>query len=106
MTVTIDFATPAMRDDRGRQQFENPPLGGGFQPLAGELRQIWVMSGAFAWDMAGASAVPPAPEREFPSAIDRRLPQIWMTPQGVIKAGLAHRGTPRHRDHPWAQKKI
>ena len=33
MTMTIDFATPAMRDDRRRQQFENPPLGGGFQPL-------------------------------------------------------------------------
>ena len=40
MTVSIDYTTPAIRDDRRRQQYENPPLGGGFQPLAGELRQI------------------------------------------------------------------
>ncbi|HEY3093513.1 MAG TPA: hypothetical protein VGJ52_10465, partial [Vicinamibacterales bacterium] len=33
MTMTIDYMAPAMRDDRRRQQFENPPLGGGFQPL-------------------------------------------------------------------------
>src|SRR5213596_3920240 len=40
-TVTIDYSIPAMRDDRRRQQSENPPRGGGFQPLVGELRQIW-----------------------------------------------------------------
>ena len=61
MTMTIDYVTPAMRDDRRRQQFENPPLGGGFQPLAGELRQIWVMSGNYAWDVTGATAAPSAP---------------------------------------------
>ena len=44
-TMTIDYATPAMRDDRRRQQAENPPRGGGFQPLVGELRQTWVLSG-------------------------------------------------------------
>jgi glyoxylase-like metal-dependent hydrolase (beta-lactamase superfamily II) len=106
MTVTIDYATPAMRDDRRRQQFENPPLGGGFQPLAGELRQIWVMSGAFAWDMAGASAVPAAPERDFRSAIDGRLTQIWMTPQGFIKAALANGGTSRSETIRGAKKTI
>ena len=31
ITIAIDYATPAMRDDRRRQQWENPPLGGGFQ---------------------------------------------------------------------------
>src|SRR5262249_59739811 len=41
-TVTIDYSIPAMRDDRRRQQSENPPRRGGFQPLVGELRQIWV----------------------------------------------------------------
>ena len=47
LTMTIDFATPAMRDDRRRQQLQNPPLGGGFQPLIGELRQTWLLSGAW-----------------------------------------------------------
>ena len=46
MTVTIDYTAPALRDDRRRQQWENPPLGGGFQPIAGEMRQIWMLSGA------------------------------------------------------------
>jgi glyoxylase-like metal-dependent hydrolase (beta-lactamase superfamily II) len=95
MTVSIDYATPAMRDDRRRQQYENPPLGGGFQPLAGELRQIWLMSGSYAWEMAGTMAVPSAPERDFRSAVDGRLTQIWATPQGFIKAAIANGGTAR-----------
>src|ERR1051325_1009432 len=79
ITVTIDYATPAMRDDRRRQQWENPPLGGGFQPMLGEQRQTWLLSGNYAWDLAGASAVPAAPERDFRSAVDGRLTQIWAT---------------------------
>ena len=106
MTVTIDFATPAMRDDRRRQQFENPPLGGGFQPLAGELRQIWVMSGGYAWDVVGASAVPAAPERDFRSAIDGRLTEIWMTPQGFVKAAMANSATVRSETIRGAKKTI
>jgi len=95
MTVAIDYATPAIRDDRRRQQFENPPLGGGFQPLTGELRQIWLMSGSYAWDMAGTSATPAAPERDFRSAVDGRLTQIWATPQGFIRAAMANSATTR-----------
>ena len=38
-TVTIDYAAQAIRDDRTRMQIQNPPLGGGFQPIVGELRQ-------------------------------------------------------------------
>jgi glyoxylase-like metal-dependent hydrolase (beta-lactamase superfamily II) len=106
MTVTIDFATPAMRDDRRRQQFENPPLGGGFQPLAGELRQIWVMSGSYAWDMVGPGAVPAAPERDFRSAVDGRLTQIWMTPQGFVKAAMANSATVRSETIRGARKTI
>src|SRR5438132_13519360 len=52
-TVSINYDTPAIRDDRTRTQIQNPPLGGGFQPIAAELRQIWVLSGTRAWNMAG-----------------------------------------------------
>ena len=45
-TMTIDFAAPAMRDDRRRTQLEDPPLGGGFQPMFGEQRLIAVVNGA------------------------------------------------------------
>src|SRR6266705_2444839 len=92
-TVTIDYSIPAMRDDRRRQQSENPPRGGGFQPLVGELRQIWVMSGNYAWDVAGQIAVPAAAERDIRTAVDGRLAQIWMTPHGFIKAAIANHGT-------------
>src|SRR6202171_1105103 len=44
-TTTIDYTAPTWRDDRRRTQVQNPPLGGGFQPLVGEQRQIWALSG-------------------------------------------------------------
>ena len=43
ITIAIDYTTNTLRDDRRRAQAENPPLGGGFQPLSGELRQIWAL---------------------------------------------------------------
>jgi glyoxylase-like metal-dependent hydrolase (beta-lactamase superfamily II) len=106
LTMTIDFATPAMRDDRRRQQLQNPPLGGGFQPLIGELRQTWLLSGGYAWDMVGPNAVPAAPERDFRSAVDGRLAQIWLTPQGFVKAALANGATARTETIRGAKKTI
>src|SRR5205823_8159898 len=85
-TVSIDYAIPAIRDDRTRTQVQNPPLGGGFQPIAGELRQIWVLSGTRAWNVVGQNAVAAEPERDLRSAVEGRLGQIWLTPQGFIKA--------------------
>ena len=88
-TVSIDYVTPAIRDDRTRTQIQNPPLGGGFQPIVGELRQIWVLSGTRAWNMVGQNAVPADAERDLRTAIEGRLGQVWLTPQGFIKAALA-----------------
>jgi glyoxylase-like metal-dependent hydrolase (beta-lactamase superfamily II) len=88
-SMSIDYAAPAMRDERRRAQAENPPLGGGFQPLAGELRQIWALNGTYAWDVAGAEAVAPAVERDMRPAVAGRLAQIWLTPHGFVKAALA-----------------
>ena len=95
-----------MRDDRRRQQWENPPLGGGFQPMAGEQRQVWFLSGNNAWDMAGGNAVPAAPERDFRSAVDGRLTQIWATPQGFVKAAIANSATSRTETIRGAKKTI
>ena len=88
-SVTIDYAAPGLRDDRRRAQAEDPPLGGGFQPVIGELRQVWVMSNGFAWDMVGAAAMPAALERDLRTAVDGRMAQIWLTPHGFIKAAMA-----------------
>lgn len=106
MTMTLDYVTPALRDDRRRQQVQNPPLGGGFQPLTGELRQIWLMSGAYAWDLAGANAIAAAPERDFRSALDGRLAQVRLSPHGFVKAALAGNATVRSETLRGARKDI
>src|SRR2546425_47869 len=93
-TMTIDYTIPAMRDDRRRQQAENPPRGGGFQPLVGELRQISVLSGNYAWDVVGQNAAPAAAERDLRTAVDGRVEPNWMTPHGFIEAAIRHRLTP------------
>src|SRR5438093_718004 len=105
-TMTIDYTIPAMRDDRRRQQSENPPRGGGFQPLVGELRQIWVLSSNYAWDMAGQNAIPAAAERDLRSAVDGRLAQIWMTPHGFIKAAIANHATSKTDTVRGAKKNV
>src|SRR5258705_10514908 len=67
---------------------------------------MWDMSGDFSWAMAGASAVTAATERDFRSAIDGRITQIWMTPQGFIKAAIANGGTSRSETIRGAKKTI
>src|SRR5258705_2128569 len=67
---------------------------------------MWDMSGDFSWAMAGASAVTAATERDFRSAIDGRITQIWMTPQGFIKAAIANGGTSRSETVRGAKKTI
>ena len=89
ITVSIDYVTPALLDDRRRAQAENPPLGGGFQPMLGEQRQIWALSGTYAWDVTGQTVAPAAVERDFRSAVAGRTAQIWLTPHGFVKAALA-----------------
>ena len=80
----IDFNNGAMRDEVVRTQGEDPPRGGGGQPIAGEQRQILLVHGDSAWNEAGKEAVPrlwEATERQH---------QIWVTPQGFVRAAMAH----------------
>ena len=104
--ITIDYTIPAFLDERTRVQVENPPLGGGFQPLVGELRQIWALSGKYAWDVAGGNPVPAAPDRDLRSAVDTRLAQIWMTPQGFVKAAMAGNATAKTQTVRGARKTV
>lgn len=106
MTVFVDYTTPALRDERRRNQAENPPLGGGFQPLVTELRQVWLLSGTTAWDMAGQNPVPAPPERDMRGAVEGRTTQVWMTPHGFIKAAQAGPATARAETVRGARKTI
>lgn len=87
--VSIDYSVPAMRDDRRRIQGQSPALGGGYQPLIGEMRQIWLLSGKYAWNLAGDRATPGGFERDRRTALDGRTAQVWLTPHGFIKAAQA-----------------
>ena len=106
ITIAIDYATPALRDDRRRAQAENPPLGGGFQPLVGEQRQIWLLSGGYAWDLVGSTVAPAAVERDMRSAVEGRTTQIWLTPHGFIKAAQAGAADARVENVRGARKTI
>lgn len=79
----VDYKTPASREELLRTQGENPPRGGGGQPLSGEQRQVFLVSGSHSWNMAGDT---PAPA---PAALSERQLQIWLTPHGLIKAAIA-----------------
>ena len=94
-TMTIDFVTPAFRDDKRRAQLEDPPLGGGFQPLSGEMHQIWVASGPYAWDVVGGNPGPPRRRDDRRPVAEGRLEQISLTPQGFIKLAMANNAATR-----------
>jgi glyoxylase-like metal-dependent hydrolase (beta-lactamase superfamily II) len=106
ITVAIDYTTNTLRDDRRRTQAENPPLGGGFQPLVGEQRQIWALSGGYAWDTSGQTVSPAAVERDMRSAVEGRTTQIWLTPHGFIKAAQAGNAAVRVEDVRGVRKSV
>jgi glyoxylase-like metal-dependent hydrolase (beta-lactamase superfamily II) len=105
-TMTIDFAAPAMRDDRRRTQLEDPPLGGGFQPMFGEQRLIAVVNGNFAWDVVGDNAVIPGFRNDRQTNVVGRTDQIWMTPHGFIKLAMASTPTVRTETIKGAKKTV
>jgi glyoxylase-like metal-dependent hydrolase (beta-lactamase superfamily II) len=105
-TMTIDFAAPAMRDDRRRAQIEDPPLGGGFQPLATEQRLIAVVNGSHAWDVVGDAAVLPGFRNDRQTNVVGRTDQIWLTPHGFLKLAAASATTVRSVTVRGAKKTI
>ena len=72
----VDFERPASLASRVRTQFENPPRGGGLQPINGEQTQTQTI--------VGASDTPWVQQLE-----------IWMTPHGFLKAAASRNATSR-----------
>src|SRR5438876_913905 len=73
-TRSINFETPASKVDRVRMQGENPPRGGGQQPVVGEQPQTQTI-------IVGADT-PWAQQLE-----------IWMMPHGFLRAAAARNAT-------------
>ncbi len=73
-TRTIDFNVPASRMSRIRMQGENPPRGGGLQPVIGEQtqNQVIVVNANTPW---------------------AQQLEIWMTPYGFLKAAATNNAT-------------
>jgi glyoxylase-like metal-dependent hydrolase (beta-lactamase superfamily II) len=73
-TRAIDFETPASKVDRVRMQGENPPHGGGQQPIVGEqpASQTIVVNAGTPWV--------------------QQL-ELWMTPHGFLRAASARSAT-------------
>jgi glyoxylase-like metal-dependent hydrolase (beta-lactamase superfamily II) len=82
-TRTINYETASLRDELVRTQAEDPPRGGGNQPIRGELRQTLALSGQYAWNVVMGNPVP------APIALADRQLQLWVTPHGVVKAAAA-----------------
>ena len=82
-TRSVNYETASLRDELVRTQGEDPPRGGGGQPVRGEQRQHFALSGDHAWNVTGDVATP------APIALADRQFQLWSTPHGVVKAALA-----------------
>jgi len=99
-TASINYDTGSMRVELVREMGPVMPRGGG-GPFFGEQRQIQVVGGAYAWNVAappanapaGAAAPPPAPQ---PGAQLERTLALWATPQGFVKAAMANNATTRN----------
>jgi glyoxylase-like metal-dependent hydrolase (beta-lactamase superfamily II) len=82
--VWINYAVPGMRVDLERTNPDGPVQGGGGLPFAAPQRQILVVGGSHAWNetmLPGGPATPAIGQEK-----DRAV-QIWMLPQGAVKAG-------------------
>jgi hypothetical protein len=81
--VWINYAVPGMRIDLERTNPGGPVQGGGGLPFAAPQRQILAVGGSRAWNevmLPGGPATPAIGQER-----DRAV-QIWMLPQGAVKA--------------------
>ena len=81
----MDYQNGAFREENVRT-YLNPPERGGSAVFVGELRQVALLSGNYAWNLNAAGAPVPA----VADAPLRRL-QIALTPHGWVKAAMAAR---------------
>jgi len=77
-TRTVDFDSGASRQSMVRTQGENPPKGGGQQPLVGEQTQNQIITVKQPWN------------QQF---------EIWITPQGFVKAALASKNATAKKEN-------
>jgi len=97
-TRTIDYEARSSKEEIAFRQGPNSevlsglatmaPLGGGGTPIQGEQRRTLMVSGNYAWNMDGTTAVP------APADAEQRQLEIWLTPHGCLKGALAPGANP------------
>jgi glyoxylase-like metal-dependent hydrolase (beta-lactamase superfamily II) len=85
-TKTIDFTSKSAKEEVTHSE-PTPMVKGGGRPFAGDEKLVHYVSGSYAWDMPGAAPVP-----NLGAAAEWQL-QIWLTPQGFVKAALENSAT-------------
>ncbi|PYM25285.1 MAG: MBL fold metallo-hydrolase [Candidatus Rokuibacteriota bacterium] len=91
LTRSVNYETASLRDVWVRTQGEDPPRGGGVQPVRGEQRQVFVVAGDLAWNVVNDAAIP------APITLAARQLELWATPHGVVKAARANNATVQGR---------
>jgi glyoxylase-like metal-dependent hydrolase (beta-lactamase superfamily II) len=87
-SLAINYQDNFLRDERTRVQAQNPPLGGGNQPI-GEQRQTLLFRDGYAWSLGHQGKPAPAQlERDLRLASEARQTEILFTPQGFLRAAL------------------
>jgi len=87
MIRTLDYDGAAMREEIVLSRAE--PLGGGGYPLVGQQRNDQYISGDLAWNQVAVAVVPGS------RWVADRTHQLWITPQGAIKAAMRNGATAR-----------
>jgi len=82
--ASMNYQTNSMRLSQVRSQGEHPPRGGGAQAVAADQETIQIVSDQYAWQEIESKAIPNN------GAAKERLRQLWISPQGVIKAAIRH----------------
>jgi glyoxylase-like metal-dependent hydrolase (beta-lactamase superfamily II) len=91
--AAINYEVPSARVEMVRKQTLEPPR---VRPVPVEQRPAQFVSGTFAWNLAPPAGAPPgtapAPQPQ-PAAVEERMMEIWVTPQGFLKAARANNAT-------------
>ena len=91
--AAISYDTPSARVEMVRKQTPESPR---VRPVPVEQRPTQLVSGASAWNLAVPAGAPsgsgPVPQPQ-PAAVEERTMEIWVTPQGFLKAARANNAT-------------
>ncbi len=80
-TLSVNYGTASLTEDMVLTQGENPPRGGGRQPIYGKQQREMGVSGKTGWVGSGKDA--------RPAGAGGAIHTLWTTPHGVIKAAQA-----------------